>query len=404
MSRKPKHPPIPCQFFIWLLFLRNDVYYADGRRGQHGFGKYSLNTRDYKEALIRLTQLDLQKAIEVGLANPQQVLDTGTISIPDGWKRYIDFSGRSGVLGGVSAATLKRYSSVRDKHIEFCARHGIANWSDFGKQQIEKYGNWLGKDYADRTAYYELTLLKSVNGWLIANKHLPAASRLVYPLRKPLGTDTYSYSKAEVSTVVTYCFGQTKLIWLGRVIMALALTGLRIAELAGLRWTDIDLNQNTIRVADERSSRRKQIAGTARTTKGRRSRVLPIHPALKNVLLTIEHRADGYVFHGAKGGKLNPRGVLKMYIEKVIDVLKAQLPTPAGEIGFEHGRLHSFRHYFCSQAFLGGASEGEIREWLGHASSKMVEHYRHLRNDDAQRKMSQIDFLDSQDDRPGEVA
>ena len=163
--------------------------------------------------------------------------------------------------------------------------------------------------------------------------------------------------------------------------MALALTGLRIAELAGLRWTDIDLNQNTIRVADERSSRRKQISGTARSTKSGRSRVIPIHPALKTMLLTIERRADGYVFHGAKGGKLNPRGVLKMYIEYVIDVLKAQLPTLDGEIGFEHGRLHSFQHYFCSQAFLGGASEGEIREWLGHASSKMVEHYRHLRDE-----------------------
>ena len=65
---------------------------------------------------------------------------------------------------------------------------------------------------------------------------------------------------------------------------------------------------------------------------------------------------------------------------------------PAGEIGFEHGRLHSFRHFFCGQSFLGGASEGEIREWLGHAESKMVEHYRHLRNEDAQRMMGQIDF------------
>jgi integrase len=37
-------------------------------------------------------------------------------------------------------------------------------------------------------------------------------------------------------------------------------------------------------------------------------------------------------------------------------------------------------------------SEGEIKEWLGHADSKMVEHYRHLRNEDAQRKMEQIDF------------
>jgi integrase len=67
----------------------------------------------------------------------------------------------------------------------------------------------------------------------------------------------------------------------------------------------------------------------------------------------------------------------------LIDPLKKTFPTPPGEVGFEHGRLHRLRHYFCSQAFLGGASEGEIREGLGHADFKMVEHYRHLRSDDA---------------------
>lgn len=74
--------------------------------------------------------------------------------------------------------------------------------------------------------------------------------------------------------------------------------------------------------------------------------------------------------------------------------------TPSGEIGFEHGRIHSFRHYFCSQCFLGGASESEIKEWLGHADSKMVEHYRHLRSKDAQRKMNRIRFLERADSRP----
>ncbi len=77
----------------------------------------------------------------------------------------------------------------------------------------------------------------------------------------------------------------------------------------------------------------------------------------------------------------------------LIQPLAKEFPTIAGEIGFEHGTFHSFRHTFCSQCFLGGASEGEVREWLGQRDSKIVELYRHLRNEDARRKMSQIDFL-----------
>jgi integrase len=93
-----------------------------------------------------------------------------------------------------------------------------------------------------------------------------------------------------------------------------------------------------------------------------------------------------------------------VFIRDVIGPLAEKFPTPEGEIGFEHGRLHSFRHFFVSQAFLGGASEGEIREWVGHRDSEMVEHYRHLGRKDAVRRMEQISFLDldaSEQERSG---
>jgi hypothetical protein len=95
---------------------------------------------------------------------------------------------------------------------------------------------------------------------------------------------------------------------------------------------------------------------------------------------------------------LRPRNVRTVFIREVVEPLRARFPTPAGEIGFADGQLHSLRFFFfffffCSQAFLGGASEGEIRDWLGRTDSKLVELYRHLRNDDAQRKMGAIDFL-----------
>jgi hypothetical protein len=76
-----------------------------------------------------------------------------------------------------------------------------------------------------------------------------------------------------------------------------------------------------------------------------------------------------------RGGRLRPNNVLHVFIRDVIEKLNGRFPAPSGETGFEHGRLHSFRQFFVSQAFLGGALEGEIREWVGHADGKMVEHY-----------------------------
>jgi integrase len=182
------------------------------------------------------------------------------------------------------------------------------------------------------------------------------------------------------------------------IVLALACTGLRISELAGLRWSDVDLRSQTLLINDERFSRRKKRLGNVRTTKGRRDRRLPIHPDLLASLQTIPHHADGRIFHGPRGGIVKPDTVRIIFVREVIEALKTNFPTTAGDVGFEHGRIHSFRHYFCSQAFLSGAAAEDIQEWLGHQDSKMVAHYRHLRADDSQRKIKQIDFL-GRDDR-----
>jgi integrase len=150
-------------------------------------------------------------------------------------------------------------------------------------------------------------------------------------------------------------------------------------------------------VHDERASSRKTKAGTARTTKGRRSRVIPIHPELTKLMTALERRADGRV-HAARGGVLRPDNARAILIRDVVAPLSVKFPTPIDEIGFGSVRFHSLRHYFCSQCFLGGASEGEIREWMGHRDSKIVELYRHLRREEALRKMQQIDFVSTSEE------
>jgi integrase len=67
-------------------------------------------------------------------------------------------------------------------------------------------------------------------------------------------------------------------------------------------------------------------------------------------------------------------------------------PPPAS------GRLHSFRHYFCSRYANSGVPEQVVMAWLGHADSKMVRHYYHLHDDEAQRQMKRLQFLSGSSD------
>ena len=78
---------------------------------------------------------------------------------------------------------------------------------------------------------------------------------------------------------------------------------------------------------------------------------------------------------------------------QIIAPLKERFPTPPGETGFEHGVIHSFRHFFASEAFREGETEPQVLEWLGDRDSEMIKIYRHLRPDDGKQKMNGINFF-----------
>jgi integrase len=197
--------------------------------------------------------------------------------------------------------------------------------------------------------------------------------------------------------MVAYCSGKSKLAWLGDVIVALTTTGLRIGEMAQLRWTDIDLVAKVIRLTDTGSQGSKAARATARTTKSHRDRLLPIHDDLHHVLQRLKRHPDNRVFHGPKGGQLKPDTIRNILIREVLTPLAARFPPGTDMKGFRDGRLHSFRHYFCSMSANGGASEQAVMTWLGHQDSKMVRRYYHLHQVEAQKQMAKINFLGNGD-------
>jgi integrase len=181
-------------------------------------------------------------------------------------------------------------------------------------------------------------------------------------------------------------------IWLGNIVSGLATTGVRISELAALRWNDVSDDLQIIQIVDERH-RRPRAGAEVRTTKTGRSRAFPIHADLRRVLETVPQSADGRIFHGPRGGRLKADVVRRGLIRDVLEKLKGRFPTQPGEIGFINGRLHSFRHFFCSRSAQSGVPEHVVMSWLGHSSSTMVRHYFHLHDEESQRQMQRMNFL-----------
>jgi integrase len=395
MPRKRTNEMILGRFFKWKLFQRGGRYWADGRSNPLSAGRHSLAVDTYEAALENLRQLDLIKAIELGLAD-ESVLEEGGVeqlSLESGVELYQAHVRRPAVTGGASPGTWKRYRAVFDKALPYWKKSGLRNWNQIRKTHLESYAAWLdGEGYAYRTEFLELTTIKQAVKWMVEEGHLPAECQIRLPLTKPTGTDTYCWRPEEVTAILHHCRSNSALHWLTDVLTCLACTGMRISELAALRSSDIDFEQNLITLKDETASRRKRSDTQIRQTKSRRSRSFPMHDDLRDVLQRIEPSADGRVVRGPKGGVLSPDITRRTLIRDVLGPLAAIFPSRDDEIGFKDGRLHSFRHYFCSMCANNNVPEQLVMEWLGHQESKMVRHYYHAHDAEAQRQMKRINF------------
>jgi len=128
-------------------------------------------------------------------------------------------------------------------------------------------------------------------------------------------------------------------------------------------------------------------------TKSHRSRSLPIRTELREIFVRLPRHKDDRVFHGPNGGKIKPDTVRNILIREVLKPLSQRFPKGVNGPGIAAGRLHSFRHYFCSISSDHGVSEQMLMQWLGHRDSEMIRRYYHLRIDESRRQMETIPFL-----------
>ncbi len=297
---------------------------------------------------------------------------------------------RPRVLRGATPKTAQRYTAVFDKFTKFLSGKSILRWEQVSKSTLEVYSQWLvDEQYADATVYLELTTLKQTIKWLTTEQHMKQSHAIKLQLRHPVGTTTYCYTDQQVAAMLVRCDAVAELQWLGRIIRGLCYTGLRISELAQLRWSAVDINTGMLRVVDNSREAPRRGLITSRTKTGR-SRSLPIHRDLMPVLKDIKRDDDGRVFRAFGGGVIRPDKVRTALIRDVLKPLEERFAGHAGERGFVDGRLHSFRHYFCGKCARDGVAEQTVMLWLGHRDSRMVQHYYQLHDEDAQRQMDKL--------------
>ena len=174
-----------------------------------------------------------------------------------------------------------------------------------------------------------------------------------------------------------------------RALFALAAgSGARAGELFGLRVEgDVDVNEGTITI------RRSVFEGEENTSKSDtgdedKTRIVPIDASIVEELLKhLNGRKFGYLFQTRNGTPLRLSNVLEDELCPILCELHLRQPG----VG-----MHAFRRGRISHLVYSGVSRQVIRDWCGHSSDKMVDHYtRKLRQHHAPEMAKVKPLLDS---------
>lgn len=278
-----------------------------------------------------------------------------------GFCRALHAAGRSG-------GTEKAYSNLLRQWGRWLEQHS-SSWSratdDLVLDFLEEYAQ---RHSSTSTALFG-TCLRSFYRWACRRRHVrrsPVANLEPSRRRRPLpralpdwkirillerldqvppGLDLAGLREWERNRLIVRCY---------------LYTGMRLAELAALDWSAIDLDEATIRVRG----------------KGDKERIVPIAPAI--LVELAELAGDGPVFTSRRGGRLSAAGISEMFRKFVRDQLEVSC-TP-----------HQLRHSFATKLRRRGVDLRAIQQLLGHANLNTTAIYTQVYPDDLVGAVEQL--------------
>ncbi|HEY3489913.1 MAG TPA: site-specific integrase [Candidatus Deferrimicrobiaceae bacterium] len=216
------------------------------------------------------------------------------------------------------------------------------------------------KPLAVSTVVSVLTLLRRIEFF---GKKSGLCEGLSFTIELPKGSKqkTEDMTETQMSQYVKTC-REWKDSQAGAFQLLALFTGMRRAEIRGLKWVDVDDDRGFIHIRDP---------------KGGTDQKIPMNDPTLELVKTIPHvKGSPYVFTGEMGGMIG----LKQVGASAKDIRDAAgLPA-------DFRPLHGLRHTFASHL----ASSGEVdlftlQKLLTHKSPLMTQRYAHLRDDSIKR-------------------
>ncbi|WP_086348150.1 tyrosine-type recombinase/integrase [Candidatus Enterococcus clewellii] len=311
----------------------------------------SVYGKKYTEVKEKLIQVKAKRLEKSGPLNPYY----------GSFADWLQYWATTQVKNKVKPTTYSNYYRLIKKHI--LPRLGNYPLTKLQTKDIQNFIYGLQK---------ELTAGSIKNVFNIVKKSLNDAKKHAYISENPC--DFVELPKMRKREVHALTIAQQKRLEIvafhergcSPVILSLY-SGMRIGEISGLRWSDIDFDNELIyvqrtvsRVLDESSqlSKTKVIEGSPKSSYSIRQ--IPLAYNLKNYLLEKSKEATSEYVIGNGQGLLEPRTITNHFKKN----LKAA--------GLDNVKFHILRHTFATRCIEKDIDIASLSKILGHQSVKMT--------------------------------
>jgi site-specific recombinase XerD len=262
-----------------------------------------------------------------------------------------------------SAGTIRIYTEAP---LWFAAAHLLGEtdktrWEQVDSQDVQRWVTWLLSGYSEAYARQQYRALRQFFLWLSAEDEIPdPMARLRAPAVRERPVPFFT--SVELSRLEKACRGSTFAQRRDAAIVSVfRATGIRLAELAGIRYdpddpcrSDVDLDRREIHVRG----------------KGGKDRIVRIdHEAARRVdrylRVRVRHEQSyrlGLWLGSGGRGPLTPNGIYQM-VKRRGDQAGVQVYP------------HRFRHHFSHIWLERGGAEGDLMELNGWSSPQMLQYY-----------------------------
>ena len=256
-------------------------------------------------------------------------------------------------------ATKKLYEGYLNNNLDSISNKNV---NDFKKKDVENLILQLKDSVSNKTINCIITFIQAVLNYGVDNEII-RVNPIARFKKLPIVKDAPNFLNEKQIEVFIQVAQQTKYY----TFFATALyTGMRISEISGLEWADIDFKNKKLTV-------NKQIyRGVRQATKTNKERVIDIPDSLLEILQ--EHKLNNtyltkLVFHNGKGEPIHLASMKEHYFHPVIKKCNELLDA---ENQIENFRFHDLRHTYATFLLSKGVPVKYVQEQLGHSSARMT--------------------------------